>query len=283
MPRRAFDLLLALAQASHPFPIAAVLSLTTLVGLASAGTDLAVGRLAVVLLAMLLSQLAIGWTNDYVDRDSDALHQASKPIAMGRLEARMLPPLSALAVVTSTTLAAWLGPWPLAFFLAGTTAGLAYDLRLKDTRLSWTPYVVALAVLPPFVWSAFDTYRSDFVWLYPVALPLVIAVHLANLLPDLATDRAAGRQNVAVRLGRTVTLSLLALCLIAPAALAATSTLWLDYNEGLFAATMDLYCLLLLVAALQYERTAGADGSRVAFRCVAGDCVVFIGGLLAAL
>jgi 1,4-dihydroxy-2-naphthoate octaprenyltransferase len=169
------------------------------------------------------------------------------------------------------------------FFVTGTSAGLAYNLSLKDTRLSWAPYVVALAVLPPFAWSALDTYRSDFVWLYPVALPLVIAVHLANLLPDLATDRAAGRQNVAVRLGRTVTLSLLALCLIAPVALAATSTLWLDYNEGLFAATMASYGLLLLVAAVQYARPAAAHGARVAFRCVAAACVVFSGGLLAAL
>src|SRR5688572_25858333 len=51
-------------QAAHPYPIAMVLSLTALVGLASADGEPPDDRLMLAVLSMLLSQLAIGWTND---------------------------------------------------------------------------------------------------------------------------------------------------------------------------------------------------------------------------
>src|SRR3954453_23891604 len=78
-------------QATHPFPLIAVVCLTGLIGVASSGGELDADRLARVLLAMFFAQLVIGWTNDYVDRAADARFQPTKPVPSGRVNARLIP------------------------------------------------------------------------------------------------------------------------------------------------------------------------------------------------
>src|SRR3954452_11394676 len=104
-------------QATHPFPLLAVVLLTALVGVTSAGNELDAGRLARVLLAMFFAQLVIGWTNDYVDRDADARYQPSKPLPSGRVKARRVPLVSFFAGVAALAVAATLG-WAPALCVA---------------------------------------------------------------------------------------------------------------------------------------------------------------------
>src|SRR5436190_21962522 len=104
-------------QATHPFPLLAVVLLTALVGITSAGDDLDAGRLALVLLAMLFAQLVIGWTNDYVDRDADALYQPSKPVPSGRVNAGLIPVAAVMSGIASLVVAATLG-WAPALCVA---------------------------------------------------------------------------------------------------------------------------------------------------------------------
>ena len=68
-------------QAAHPFPLTAVLLVTALIGVASSDGTPDRGSLVLALLAMLCSQLCIGWTNDYLDRRTDAAFQPGKPVA----------------------------------------------------------------------------------------------------------------------------------------------------------------------------------------------------------
>jgi len=76
-----------------------------------------------------------------------------------------------------------LGTETTAFLALGTAAGLAYDVGVKDTRWSWAPFVVAFCALPPFVWSALDVWRAELGAIYLVALPQVLAAHVANVFP----------------------------------------------------------------------------------------------------
>jgi 4-hydroxybenzoate polyprenyltransferase len=267
-------------EASHPFPLSAVVFLTGLGAVASAeGDDLDLGRLVLVLLAMLLSQLAIGWTNDYVDRESDRRVQPSKPIASGRVDARKMPVAIAAVLLGAFVIGVALGPLPLLFLAIGTAAGLSYDLWLKQSVWSWAPYVVAFCVLPPYVWTSLDLYRPELLGIYAIALPLAPAVHIANVLPDIEADAATGRRNLALTLGRARALRVIAICLLQALVLAVLLSPVIDYDATLLGATVLVYLVILGVAAVCYLRRLDV----MAFRAVVVAAVLFAGGWLAAV
>jgi 4-hydroxybenzoate polyprenyltransferase len=274
---------LGLAQACHPFPLVAVLCLTALIGAASAKGDLDASLLARCVLAMFGAQLAIGWGNDYVDRERDAVFQPSKPIASGRVPARIVPPLVVVAILAAIAVGATLGAEAVVFLAIGTGAGLAYDFGLKDTRWSWAPFVVAFCALPPYVWSALDVWRDELLFVYLVALPLVLAAHIANTLPDIETDREAGRRGVAVVLGRESSLRVMSLLLVAPVLLAAIVALWVEYEAVVLIATVIVYGKLLAGAAFAYKVMGGRNGAVWGFRCVTAASILFAAGWVAAV
>ncbi|MGE0057399.1 MAG: UbiA family prenyltransferase [Dehalococcoidia bacterium] len=267
-------------EASHPFPLAAVLALTALIGIASA-TDEGVdaGRLALVVLAMLCSQLAIGWTNDFVDRETDRRHQPSKPIASGRVDARYMPLASLAALAGVLVIGIVLGPLPLLFLAIGTAAGLAYDLWLKQTHWSWAPFIVAFAVLLPYVWSSLGLFREELAAIYVIGLALVPAVHIANVLPDIEADAAAGRRNLALIWGRRSAIRIIAVCLVTPLLLTLLSLAAIEYNATLLGVMVLVYAGVLAATAMLYLR--GLD--RMAFQGVVIASVLFAGGWLAAV
>src|SRR5690606_6752040 len=119
-------------------------------------------------------------SNDYLDREVDAVYQPDKPIPAGIVNPKRMPRAIGTALGFSLGLGWVLGLAPLALLIAGTASGLAYNLGIKATRLSPLPYIVAFAVLPPFVWSALDAYRESYLSLYAVGAPLALAAHLAN-------------------------------------------------------------------------------------------------------
>jgi 4-hydroxybenzoate polyprenyltransferase len=273
--------------AAHAFPLAAVMALTTLIAFASSdGAPDATG-LALLLVAMLGSQLAIGWSNDYLDRESDAMHQPWKPVAQGLVEAAKLPPAIVAALSVSAVAGLVLGWDATALLVVGTSAGLAYNLWLKRTPLSGLPFVVALGVLPPFVWAALDVYQDDFFGLYLVATPLAIAAHLANVLPDLESDRAQGRKTLAVWLGPAASVALLAVCMliVLPLTLVAGIS-FVEYETELLVPVLAVYVVLAAVAVLLSAsgvRRSSRERLVWAFRCVVIATVMFVGGWLAAV
>jgi 4-hydroxybenzoate polyprenyltransferase len=268
--------------ASHPYPLTMVLCLTALLAFASADGRPEVWRLLLLLISMFFSQLSIGWSNDYLDRENDARYQPSKPIPSGVVDARLMP-LAILGVLGASLVAgALLGPLPLALLIAGTAAGLGYNLGIKDTRFSGLPYVLAFAALPPYVWIALDVYRDEFLLLYAVGTPLTLAAHLGNSIPDIETDRGAGRPGLAVSLGRESAMRVLALCLIAPLVIVALTLAWLEYELLLLTPAVAGYVLLAGAALLHYRR-AQRDADLQAFRLLVLGCVLLAGGWLAAV
>jgi 4-hydroxybenzoate polyprenyltransferase len=278
--RGLIGLLGGLAQASHPFPIAMVVSLTVLLGVASGPAD--EGRLILASLAMLLSQLSIGWSNDYIDREHDALRQPEKPVPSGSVPAGLLPPITVAALVGSFAVGALLGAGVLILLIAGTASGFAYNLFLKRTPLSWTAYVVAFALLPPYVWAALDQFREELWWLYPPCAPLAVAAHVANTLPDVESDREAGHGGLVVRLGRQRALLLLFGSLALPPAAIMLTLLWLEYSAPLLGGALVAYGALVGLAAATY-RTPGREAARRGFRLIAPAAVLLAVGWVAAV
>jgi 4-hydroxybenzoate polyprenyltransferase len=277
-------------EAAHPFPLTMVLVLTALVGVSSAHGEPHPGHLALLLVAMFGSQLAIGWSNDYLDRTTDAVFQPSKPIPSGLLSASQMPGAIVAALGVSAVCVVVLGLTPLLWLLAGTACGLAYNFGLKDTWLSAAPFIVALAVLPAFVCSSLDVFRDEFLWVYVFGAPLALAAHIANTLPDIETDSASGRRGLAVRLGRRWSLSLLAACLIAPlpAVVATLGSVNYDVKIGgtdwyLLSLVVMAYVALSLFTAFWYAKAGDRAAEVLGFRLVALAGVLFTAGWLAAI
>ena len=260
-----------------------VLLLTVLIAFASSDGSPDVGVLALVLVAMLTSQLAIGWSNDYLDREIDAEHQPTKPLPAGLVQARLVPPAVAAVLVVCAVAGVLLGAWPLLLLGIGTWCGLAYNLGLKQTRFSAGPFIVAFTVLPIFVWTALDVYQGDFLALYGIGMTLPVAAHVANVLPDLESDRAQGRRTIAVALGRTRSVALTMACQFAPLPLTALSLPWLQYDGGVLVPSLLVYVIVSAAAGGLYWLGTGRAAEVWAFRCIAVASVVFASGWLASL
>jgi len=157
--------------------------------------------LALVLLAMLGGQLAIGAVNELVDAADDAIAKPTKPIPAGLVPVRHAQAIAIGGVVVMLGASISLGLASAILCLIGTGAGLVYDVRLKRSSYSWLPYLVALPLLPIWVWTALDAFDSRLLWLYPLGGLAVIGVHLAQTLPDIAGDRETGVDTLTARIG----------------------------------------------------------------------------------
>ncbi|HKF15743.1 MAG TPA: UbiA family prenyltransferase [Candidatus Dormibacteraeota bacterium] len=213
---RVVDLLVA----CHPEPTALVTTLTSLLAL-RAGRGSGVVWVAA---AVLSGQLAVGWTNDYVDRDLDrAAHRRDKPLvraaAANHGNPRLKPgtlrtaAIAALAACVPLSLASGIG-----FTVAHLTAiafAMAYNAGLKSTLLSVVPYTVAFGLLPAAVALSLPSPRWPATWA-PVAGALIGAGgHFTQALPDIPADRRLGVLGLPQAIGQRASGAAAALLLLA--------------------------------------------------------------------
>ena len=202
--RHARSGVLPVLTAAHIGPTVAVTAITALLA-TSAELGLRTGT--VVVLAVLTGQLTIGWGNDLVDAGRDReVGRRDKPLADGRvspaLVRRCLVTAGAACVVLSLA-AGWRSG--LVHLLCLVGGGHAYNLGLKATAWSWTPYAVAFGSLPAVVTLAGSTPAAPPAWAVVVAAMLGVGAHLLNALPDFADDAATGVKGLPHRLGATAT------------------------------------------------------------------------------
>jgi 4-hydroxybenzoate polyprenyltransferase len=190
-----------LVKASHPEPAVAVTAVTALLAW-GVGHD--PGGILRVAAAVLASQLAIGWVNDWLDADRDrAVGRTDKPVATGAIDRRTVGICGAVAAVACVVLSLFLG-WPAgALMISALVSALLYDWPLKLTALSVLPYAVSFGLLPAIVVTSLPGSPAPAVWLVAAGALLGSGAHFANALPDLDEDARTGVRGLPQRLGRT--------------------------------------------------------------------------------
>lgn len=202
----------------HPFPSVLVAALTAVIGFMAGGAD-APGTVGVLALGMLLYQFVIGVTNDLADAAEDLAAKPWKPLPSGAVSRPAALAILAGCLGAALALTATLGWAAWLVGVAGLTCGLAYDLWLKRTPLSWAPYTVAFALVPIWVHLALDAW-DDALWLAaPLSLALGLSVHLANQAPDVATGELGIPALLGERGSRAAAVALFLLVAVAVAVL----------------------------------------------------------------
>lgn len=126
--------------------------MTTVAGLLAWGVGHRPAGIVSVVLAVLASQLAVGWTNDALDAERDAtVGRTDKPVASGAVGRRATAWAAAVAAVACPLLALTTNPAAAFWLTLALVSALLYDWPLKATAFSVLPYAVSFGALPAFV------------------------------------------------------------------------------------------------------------------------------------
>lgn len=193
----------ALITAGHPVEMLAITALTTALAAQAAPHGIVPVLTAPAMLAGLLS---IGWSNDALDAPRDAAAgRTDKPVATGAISVRAvwIAAFVALAAAAAMSLAISVRTALILAVIIG--AAWAYNLGLKSTAWSGVLYVAGFGPIPAYAASTLPGQPAPS-WTVTAAAALIgLGAHFANVLPDLAADRATGvkglPQQVAVRWG----------------------------------------------------------------------------------
>jgi 4-hydroxybenzoate polyprenyltransferase len=191
--------------------------------------------LALIAPAILAGQLSVGWSNDAIDAERDtAAGRTDKPLATGQLSRRFTWAAAIIAAITALTLPLAISPATALISAVTLVAAWSYNAGLKATLASGLPYIIAFGLLPAIATSTLPAHPLPHWWITAIAATLGLGAHFANVLPDLAADRATGinglPQRIAARFAtqkqgeRAVRASAVTLLLAATIALAITAS-----------------------------------------------------------
>jgi 4-hydroxybenzoate polyprenyltransferase len=269
-----------LIRITHPAPVAMyMLLMVALAPIAalSAHHALTGAALLRLVLAMGCAQAAIGILNDYCDRALDAVSKPEKPLVRGTAQ-----PGEALALVVILTGLALLaaqqfGVAAVLILCAIMALGFAYDLRFKGTPISALLFALHFPLLPIFVWASLGVWQPFLPWILPLGAVLGIAMNIANSLPDLPDDSAAGVRGLPHVLGLRRDLAL-----VWSIPIALSLLIWLLDLTGLVPALPLWLALATLVAVaatvmtmLLYRRKPDAATLKVNFYVQAFAAMAF--------
>ncbi len=188
-----------LLRASHPEPGAAVTAAATLLAI---GVGHSAAGAALVGLTVLASQLAVGWTNDWLDAERDrAVGRTDKPLATGAVSRRAVGIAGLVAAVATPLLGLATGLPAAAAGTAALVSALLYNWPLKFTPASVLPYAFSFAALPAFVILALPDAPRPPLWIVAAGGLLGAGAHFANVLPDLDDDVRTGVRGLPHRIG----------------------------------------------------------------------------------
>lgn len=189
----------ALIASAHPGPTAVVTIVATALGLVS---GLPASTVALLTATVLTNQLSVGWSNDALDAGRDrAVGRTDKPVARGEIPERALLVIALVAAAAAIALSFALGPLVAVAHAVFLLAGWAYNLGLKRTLAATLCYAAGFAMLPLLVTFSASPPAVAAPWAIGMGALLGVAAHFANVLPDLADDRAHGIAALPHRLG----------------------------------------------------------------------------------
>ncbi|WP_460631782.1 UbiA family prenyltransferase [Leifsonia lichenia] len=214
----------ALLLASHPGPSVVVTVVATVLG---AGLGYPPGRLLLLALAILLGQLSIGWSNDWLDAARDAqVERADKPAARGAIRATTVRAWSFAALLAAILVTLLLGPLATLAHAIAIAGGWAYNLGLKATAISFLPFAISFGLLPAIATLGLEPPRFAAAWVVAAGALLGVAAHVTNVLPDLADDDRTGIRGLPHRMGAVPSGLLAFSCLAAASILIAFGPGW---------------------------------------------------------
>jgi 4-hydroxybenzoate polyprenyltransferase len=151
--------------------------------------------------AMLPVQFCIGVVNDVVDLPADTAAKPHKPLVRGVVSRSTATGVGVVLGAIGLAVAATINFSTLGLDALALAAGLAYDLGLRRTPLSWVPWWGGLAVLPLEGYASVGAIPVRLLSLIPLAGLIAVGLQFANALPDIDSDRMAGRRSLPVLVG----------------------------------------------------------------------------------
>jgi len=189
----------ALLRATHALPSIAVTAFFTATAVA-AGLDAA--RCVLLAAAVLAGQASIGWANDFVDAPRDlAVRRPDKPIAAGEVRRSVVGASAAAALTADVPLSLALGWRPGAAHLVAVGWAWMYDVRLKETFVSWLPFAVSFGLVPVVIATALPGAPLPQATLVAAGACCGVAAHFANTVGDTADDAATGVRGLPQAIG----------------------------------------------------------------------------------
>lgn len=265
----------------HAVPIIVVMAATAAFALIAARGWPGTGQMTWLLLAMFGGQLAIGAVNEIVDADLDAQTKPTKPIPAGLVSRRGAWVMTSAGLV-AMTLASLTFSVPVFLVCAlGTVVGIAYSVWFKRTIWAWIPYLIALPLLPIWVWLALSEVDPGLFAIYPIGAAAVVAVQIAQSIPDVEADAQGNVRTLAVALGPRYARLACWGALGLAALLAAVMAPWLTGSARWVWGAAVIAGALVTVNAAIWARDARA-GALACFPCIAASAVILgIGWTLA--
>lgn len=171
----------------------------------SLGSGSPLDRSAAIFLAMLLQQISVGLSNDWLDHRRDlAAGRTDKPTVRGLVTGAELRFWSIAAAVLAEITALALGFGPALLMVLMLAVGWAYNLGLKSNWMSAIPYALGFATVPIFVGLAAPEPFWVEGWVVLVSALLGVSAHFANVLPDMADDKLTGVNALPHMLGQRI-------------------------------------------------------------------------------
>jgi 4-hydroxybenzoate polyprenyltransferase len=179
----------ALVRTAHPGPTAFI---TAVIVALAVRAGLGAGGAVVFAIAVLLGEVSIGWSNDAFDAPRDAAGgRTDKPIVTGNVSRKAVAVGAVVTLVLAIGLCFVISPATGVINLVMLGAGWAYNAGLKGTVASALMFVVGFGLIPAFAASTLPGHPWPRTWTLVAAALLGLGSHFANVLPDLAADRAA--------------------------------------------------------------------------------------------
>lgn len=252
----------------HAVPIIVVMAATAIFAAIAASGWPGIGPMIWLLGAMLGGQLAIGAINELIDADVDALVKPDKPIPAGLVSRRGARIMVFGGVLAMAVLSASFGLVSFLLCALGTGVGIAYSFWFKRSIWSWVPYLIALPLLPIWVWTALSSVQPGLFAVYPLGAAAVVAVQIAQSLPDVEADARSGVRTLAVAMGPDRARRTCWGAMLVAAFGAALLARWLTGNATLVWIAAVVACGLVGINAFLWQWDA-RTGALACFPCIA--------------
>jgi len=216
----------ALVNSSHPIPCLAVASFAGLFGL---GSGISWDRSLLIFFVVLLQQISVGLSNDWLDYKKDVMAgRDDKPAVNGTVKVSELKVGAIAAALLAQGTSFIFGPTAALVMFGMLVAGWAYNLGMKSNWTSVIPYAVGFGLIPIFVGLASTEPFWAQAWVVLVAALLGVSAHFANVLPDIEADKLTGVNSLPHILGQKFSAIAIAITALAATVLVVTQSANLD-------------------------------------------------------